>query len=139
MTCYIAHKAVDVLKDCCVNKLKTTDVALASEYILKLSRGGLLHPSENLYCAVSQAFALLDACSATIRGSGIASRRAGTIILKEHLDTSGIVCEEHEEIFNYKLIRTVYNCFFNGQRKRTNESVTKDRIASFKKYKRNKD
>ena len=40
---YIFHKAVDDLNDCCVNKLRNEDMALASEYMLKLSLGGLLY------------------------------------------------------------------------------------------------
>ena len=44
LTGYIAHKAVD---DCCVNKLRNDDVASTSEYMLNLSLGGSLYPSEN--------------------------------------------------------------------------------------------
>ena len=40
--------------------------------------------------------------------------------------------------FLENVISTVTNIFFNNQRKRKTETVVKDRVAAFKKYKRDK-
>ena len=49
------------------------------------------------------------------------------------------VVMKHEETFSLRVLRTVCNCFFDGQRKRSNSSVVDDNVQSFKKSKRCKE
>ena len=95
-------------------------------YIAILSCGGLIMPSEPLSNAVERAFAILDLCADVIRRSSVPSRKAGIAILEKHLDTNGIVCEDHTEKLTCRLLTIVYNCFFNSQRKRSNETLIVD-------------
>ena len=81
MAGYIASKALIAAQQLLRDKLMTEDMASSSGNILKLSLGCSLHPTANSSCEFSHAFPLLDACSVTIRESGIPS---------EHFDTSGI-------------------------------------------------
>lgn len=134
---YFVRKTHDIFHPCCGKNLKGEKENSNSEYINILSRGGLLCPSEKLADIVSQAFALLDASSPAIRLCDLPSKKAGFLILSRYLDTSGIVCEGHEKMFSDRLKNTICNCFFDGQRKRSNESVVEDRVAAFKKNKRN--
>jgi len=46
---------------------------------------------------------------------------------------------KHTDNFANRIYNVVCNCFFNNHRKRSNESVVKDRVAEFKKVKRQKD
>ena len=142
---YIAYKTRPFFEGCCEkNLIQQRDSedqkpsSSDSHYISLLSRGGLLTPSETLGGAVARAFALLDATSADIIKSRVPSRKAGHAILEKHLDTSGIVCEAHNEKLSRRLLSSVCNCFFDAQRKRSNEAVVVDRVAAFKANKRRK-
>ena len=120
---YIARKSKKLLLNCCGEDIKS-DKEPQATYISILSRGGLITPSEPLSNAVSRAFGLLDATSVFIRKSGLPSKRAGFEILKKYLDTDGIACSTHSALFSNRLMCTVCNCFFDAQRKRSNENVT---------------
>ena len=73
---YIAHKTGHLFDGCCQNQL--TDDKPNKEYIGILSREGLKNPSLPMSNAVSQAFAILDATSETIRNSEVPAWKAGT-------------------------------------------------------------
>ena len=133
---YLSHKTRDVFASCCGNNLKSEEAS--SGLIGLLSRGNLINPSVKLGDMVSKAFALLDASSNAIRKCSISSKKAGTVILSKYLDTSGVVCEHHQLMFSNRLVNTICNCFFDSRRKRSNETVVQDRVASFKKCKRDK-
>jgi len=136
---YIAHKAKPYCEGCCDERLRDHDGAEScGDYLKVLSRGGLKNPSKALRECVAQGFAYLDACSDIIRESAVPARRAGEYILKEFIDGENLVCREHDERIFRHLTRTVTNIFFNNQRKRTNESVVTDRVAAFKRSKREK-
>ena len=47
--------------------------------------------------AVARAVAILDLSSNAIRRTSVPSRKAWITILKKHLDTNGIVCEDPTE------------------------------------------
>jgi hypothetical protein len=133
---YIARKTEHLFKGCCKKQL--TDDQPNAEYIGILSRGGLKNPSLPLSSAVSQAFAILDATSAAIRNSDVPARKAGMRILKHYLDSSVIVCDRHTDDLSDRLMKVVCNCFFNNQRKRSNEVIVKHNVAEFKRPKRQK-
>ena len=133
---YIAFKTESFYENCCASNL--LDEQPNSAYIGLLSRGGLKNPSMSLKNAVSDAFAILDASSAAIRRCKIPSRIAGVTVLQHYLDVSSILCEEHTAHFSIRLMRIICNCFFNNQRKRTNDTVTKDNVAEFKQNQRRK-
>ena len=135
---YIARKSKTLLQNCCWNNLKNECSSRPNSYVSILSRGGLITPSEDLGNAVARGFGLLDATSDVIRNSTIPSKRAALEILKNHLDTGGIVCDAHAPQFSTRLMSTICNCFFDSQRKRSNESVVVDRVAAFKANKRSK-
>ena len=61
------------------------------------------------------------------------------MILEQLADVPRLTCEKHEEPFLKRVLRTVCNCFFNAQRKRSTESVAMDHVRTVKKSKRNKD
>ena len=107
-------------------------------YITILSRGGFIMPSESLSNAVARDFAILDLSSDAISRSSVPSRKAGIAILEKRLDTKGIVGEDHSEKLTCRLLTIVCNCFFNSQRKRSNEALIVDRVAAFKANKRRK-
>ena len=133
---YIAHKAGHLFDGCCQSQL--TDDKPNTEYIGILSRGGLKNPSLPMSSAVSQAFAILDATSETIRNSHVPARKAGMRILQHYLDCSFIVCSKHTEALSARLMKVVCNCFFNNQRIRSNELIVKQNVAEFKRPKRQK-
>ena len=93
-------------------------------------------PSESLINAVARAFAFLDLSSDVIGRSSVPSKKAGIAILEKHLDTNGIVCEGHTEKLACRIQTIVCHCFFNSQRKRSNEALIVDRVAAFKANKR---
>ena len=131
---YICHKKQKLYDGCCGNLLLSDETNTA--YIELLSKGGLKNPSLPLSDAVAKAFALLDACSDVIRLSDLDSKIAGTVILQEFLDSPPILCQNHQDNFFQHLMSIVCNCFFSAQRKRSNETVVKDRVSEFKKNKR---
>ena len=133
---YFIHKTEHLYRDCCQSQL--TNEQVNTEYIGQLSRGGLKNPSMPLSTVVSQSFAVLDASSPAIRLSNIPARKAGMKILAKYVNSSFIVCEKHTDDFGRRIFKVVCNCFFNNQRKRSNESVVKDRVAEFKRVKRQK-
>lgn len=133
---YISYKMESCYENCCAANLFNEQPN--NEYIGLLSRGGLKNPSVPLKNAVSDAFAILDASSAVIRKCEMPSRIAGIAVLQQFLDTSFIVCEKHTADFSIRLMRIVCNCFFNNQRKRSNDTVVKDHVAEFKRNKRQK-
>ena len=66
-------------------------------YITILSRCGLIMPSEYLSNVVARAFAILNLLSSEDPVPSAPSRKDGIAILEKHLDTNGIVCEDHTE------------------------------------------
>ena len=110
-----------------------------SSYTSLLSRGGLVNPHPALSEAVASSFAILDICSDVIQNCQISSRKSGLAILKEYINVPQLACAKHEETFSVRVLRTVCNCFFDGQRKRSNSSVVDDKVRSFKKLKRYKE
>ena len=96
---YIARASEKLLQNCCEESLKSEESSPPGSYISILSRGGLITPCEPISNAVSRAFVILDATSDDIRRSKMPSKRAGLEILKEHLDTGGIVCDAHSSQF----------------------------------------
>ena len=90
VTGYIAHKKAHLFDGYCKKK-KLTDDQPNTEYIGILSRGGLKNPSLPMSNAVSQAFAILDATSETIKNSEVPARKARIRILQHYLDSSFIV------------------------------------------------
>ena len=135
---YVVHKAKSLLGDCCISGLKGETGSSAEKYIGVLSRGGLVTPSESLGEIVAQSFAVLDACSQTIKTSQLPSRIAGIAVLQEFVDVSGLACELHNASFSLRVLKVVCNCFFAGQAKRSIEKVTEDTVAALKKSKRQK-
>ena len=134
------HKAHKAFEKCCGNRLNIKDhQASTSSYIGLLSRGGLLAASKDLNDVISKSFALLDATSTIIRSCDILSRQADLLILQKFIHIPDMVCENHLTSFSNRILRTVCNCFFDSQRKRSNENVTEERVRSFKKVKRSKD
>lgn len=131
---YICHKKHKFYDGCCGSLLLSNEPSTA--YIDVLSRGGLKNPSLPLSDTVAKAFALLDACSNVIRCSGMKAKISGTVILQKFLDSPPILCPNHQDKFIHQLISIVCNCFFSAQRKRSNETVVKDRVSEFKRNKR---
>ena len=68
----------------------------------------------------------------------VSLQNAGIAILEKHLDTIGIVCEDHTEKLTCRLLTIVCHCFFNSQRKRSNEALNVDQVAAFKANERRK-
>ena len=138
---YIAFKARKLFKKCCGDTFISTNGKndRGSSYTSLLSRGGLVTPNEGISEAVATSFALLDVCSSAIRISVLPSRMAGLLVLQKYVDVPSLGCETHEKVFSSRLLRTVCNCFFDSQRKRSNETVVDDRVRSLKKSKRCKD
>ena len=102
-------------------------------YITILACYGMIMLSESLSNAVARAFAIiLDLSSDVIGRSSVPSRKAGITILEKHLDTNDIVCEGQNEKLACRLLTIVCNCFFNSQRKRSNEALIVDSVAAFK-------
>ena len=85
---YIAHKKEKFYDRCCGTHLLCDE--RKSDYIEKLSRGGLKKPSLALSDTVAKAFALLDTCSEVIRRSDLDSKSAGMLILQNFLDSPQI-------------------------------------------------
>ena len=134
---HIAYKAKSICEDCCYYQLVGPNDDTEKSYLSLVSRGGLVVPSESLSIVVAQGFALLDACSEIIRTSNLSSRKAGESILGSFLCEDEIMdCEQHNAKVSHLMSRIIINIFFNNQRKRTSESVVKDRVAAFKKLKR---
>lgn len=135
---YIGLKMKKHCDDCCSDHLLSVNQSVnESTYVSLLSRGGLTNASNELNEYVAQSFANLDVSSKIIRKSTIPERKAGEEILKT-LDRPQLFCDKHKIINSARLDRIITNIFFNNQRKRVTESVVKDRVASFKKIKRNK-
>ena len=92
-------------------------------------------PSQSLRECVAQAFSIIDESSSLIRRSKVLSRKAGKHILMKFLDCN-VACAQHNEAVLENVISTVTNIFFLNQRKRKTETVVTDRVAAFKKCKR---
>ena len=135
---YIARKANDALSGCCINAAINNAPAPNQHYISLLSRGKLITPSDALGDVVAKSFAVLDACNTAIRHSKIPSRTAGLAVLNRFVNLPSIGCEKHEATLSHRVKRTVCNCFFNAQCKRSNEKVQEDHVAALKRSKRQK-
>ena len=110
-----------------------------SSYTSILSRGGLKTACEELKDAVAKSFAILDASSKLIRESHLPSMKAGRAILRKYVCMPSLVCEKHEEFLSNRVAGIICNCFFNAQRKRSNEIIAEDHVRAFKRSKRIKD
>ena len=137
---YIAHKAMKYCNGCCQEYLINQDHSTDNDnsYLSKLSRGGLLVPSEGLSAFVSQAFALLDASSPNIQSSPLPSRYAAEKLLGEFLTGRVVECDIHDKQLFSKIIRIISNIYLNNKRKKLTDSVIKDKVAAFKRSKRDK-
>ena len=137
---YIAHKAAKSYNNCCGEAFTSSSEEDGScSYTSLLSRGGLVNPHPALSEAFASSFAILDNYSDVIQNCQLSSRKSGLAILKEYVNVPQLACAKHEESFSVRILRTVCNCFFDGQRKRANSSVVDDKIRSFKKSKRCKE
>ena len=101
-----------------------------------LSRGGLRMPSINLGECVEQGFALLLNNSKAMQESNLPSRHAGQLILNTYLNSTIVCCESHNSQLLNMINRTIVNVFFNNKRKISTDSVDSDKVAAFKKCKR---
>lgn len=136
---YIAHKAMKYCNGCCQEYLiDQFHSANQDNYLSKLSRGGLQVPSEGLSAFVSQGFALLDASSSIIQSSPLPSRYAAENVLREFLTERVVECEMHNKLLVSKIIRIISNIFLNNKRKKSTDSVVKDKVVAFKRSKREK-
>jgi len=95
-------------------------------------------PSAGLGNYVAHGFAILHAATDLIRNSDLPSRVAGEELLKRTLHAEGFVCAKHEKTACTRTNRIITNVFLNNQRKRTTDSVVKDKVVAFKKSKRSK-
>ena len=68
----------------------------------------------------------------------MSSRKARKHILMRFLDDCNVACAQHQEEVLKNVISTVINIFLNNQGKRKTEIVVNDRVAAFKKCKRDK-
>ena len=134
---YVARKVSPYSTGCC-EELLFDSVSKGSNYHQLVSRGGLKIASPQLNCYVAKCFALLDACSVTIRKSALDSRKAGENVLKMVSKDLNFSCPKHESVILNHAMRIITNVFFNNQRKRTTETVVDDRVAAFKRTKRSK-
>ena len=128
---YIVHKTEHLYKDCCQRKLTKREPS--NEYIGKLSHGRLKNRSMPFTAVVYQVLAVLDASSPALRKSKTPAREAGMEILAKYEITSFTICEKHTDDFSNRLMKVVCNCFFNSQRKRSNDSDVKDRVSELKR------
>ena len=95
-------------------------------------------PSRNLSECVEHGFALLHNNSKAMQESNLPSRHARELILKTYFNSTIVCCESHNsQLFNM-IIRTIVNEFFNNKRKISTDSVISDKVAVFKKCKREK-
>ena len=134
---YVAYKLKDCCNGCC-DKGLVIEHSAGGRYHQLLSRGGLKVPSLGLSNYVASGFAILDACSDSIRRSLLPARKAGEHILRKFLIGEGFCCPVHEAAVCARAIRIITNVFFNNQRKRLTEVVVNDRVVAFKKSKRTK-
>ena len=109
-------------------------------YLSKLSRGGLVIPSNALSYYVAKCFAVMEIIDHTLRTSDFDER-----VLTEHaLGCTTVhlardfLCSEH--VTNIKYIhRTIINTFYNNDQKIVTGSVRKDAVKSFKTRQRLKE
>ena len=108
-----------------------------STYVTELSRGRLTFPSAHFSEFVAHSFAILNAVFDLIRRSSIPKRKAAENLLGA-MDRPQVLCLTRQIKYIKKIDRVLANIFFNNQRKRASESVLKDKVATFKKRKREK-
>ena len=136
---HVAYKAKKISAGCCHDQLVSSEPANASnKYLSLLNRGCLLFPSQKLGDSVARGFALLDVGSGIIGEFKMLSRKAGLYILEEFLCEGSLGCDIHHCAVSSLLKRVITNIFFNNQRKRSTDNVTKDSVAAFKKLKSDK-
>ena len=96
-------------------------------------------PSRNLSECVEHGFARLHNNSKAMQESNLPSRHAGELILKTYFNSTIVCCERHNSQLLFNMImRTIVNEFFNNKRKISTDSVISDKVAAFKKCKREK-
>ena len=105
-----------------------------SKYVTELSRDGLNFPSAHFSEFVAQ---ILNAASDLIRRSSIPKRKAAENLLGA-MGRPQVLCLTHQMKYIKKIDRVLANIFFNNHRKRAPESVLIDKVAIFKKSKREK-
>jgi hypothetical protein len=142
---YISKKIHAVCCDKCPAFLQTKSATLlhntpdnAASYTSVLSRGGLTSACDELQDCVAQSFAYLDASSTMICNSSVPARRAGQEILKMLPCRPRVFCDTHHIQNSSRVDKIILNVFFNNKRKQISDSVVNDRVASFKKTKREK-
>ena len=105
------------------------------EYLLKLSRGGLLLPSTDLSKYVCKASAMLDVAQNLIRTTELIERTAAEYILKSNDLPLSFLCENHAK--NVKFVnRTICNVFYSNAQKLIRSQIPKDVVQHFKQRQR---
>ena len=138
---YVAKKLIN-RSQCveCQNSLTTTGSQQSSsefDYLLKLSRGGLILPSVDLAQYVSKSFAMLDTASIIIFKSTLPERVAGESVLTMNTCAQSFLCEQHT--VNIKFInRIICNVYFNNAQKKSVNEVRKDAVQQFKHKRKRK-
>ena len=106
------------------------------DYLILLSRGGLITPSPSLRDFVFQTFSILDFTSPMLHEmTDNKNIRKVTKIILTNIQNNVInfTCENHEAWGRKFSIRASVNIFYNNEQKIANDSVRKDQISDFKK------
>ena len=135
---YIARSLTKRFKcnDCQIKLiLQNADFNKEDDYLDKLSRGGLIKPSDHLREFVSQSFLILDHVSEIVKKkvSGNDIRKISEKLLDTMQDGMiFFVCNDHEKTGKKFALRATINIFFNNEQKLVNETIRKDEVKTFK-------
>ena len=114
---YISKVIFDKSK-CEVCKTLLTKVkpdSVKSNYLDKLSRGGLVIPSIDLLHYISKSFAILDCISDIIKKSSLPERKLAEYVLSERNDyPSSFLRRNHKHLLP-KVNRAITNAYFNNE------------------------
>ena len=102
-----------------------------NDYLLNVSRGGLLVPTTDYRHYIAKSFAILDLCQHLTRDSLLPERTAAEIALQRNNFPVTFLCDKHRNMIKY-LNRTVVNVFFNNARKQIQDTKRKDNLQKFK-------
>ena len=138
---YIAKKLKKRFKCLsCGQKMVSTDQdVLNNEYLKKLSRGGLICPSQSLSDFICHLFSILDIISPILIkhcSYSLSIKSFAEQIFKIYYDSVDLTCEKHQEWGIKYVSRIVINIFYNNLQKETTDSVRKDQVKEFKKRQR---
>ena len=108
-----------------------------NNYLLTLSRGGLLIPATELVNYACKSFAILETSFQIIRESKIAERKAAEKVLQwTNSEETSFLCHDHPNSMKF-INRTIANVFFNNWQKLEKDKVRHDAVKDFK-HRRNK-